>query len=206
MARRHAVANHCHPLAWRGCWGEASPVSPQDAQKILDEADLLCSAEESALAVRRVAAEITARLAAANPLVLAVMGGAVVFTGQLLPQLAFPLDFDYLHVTRYGDVTTGGELAWIVEPRSEVAGRVVLVVDDILDEGVTLAAIIKRLQEQGATAVLSAVFADKNLGRAKPVTADFVGVQLPNRYVFGYGMDVKGAWRNLPAVYAVKGL
>jgi hypoxanthine phosphoribosyltransferase len=134
------------------------------------------------------------------------MGGAVVFTGQLLPQLAFPLDFDYLHVTRYGDVTTGGQLAWIVEPRADVAGRVVLVVDDILDEGVTLAAIRQRLLAQGATEVLSAVFADKNLGRTKPISADFVGVHLPNRYVFGYGMDVKGAWRNLPAVYAVKGL
>ena len=181
-------------------------MSPQEAQKILDEADLLCSAEKSALAVRRVAAEITARLADANPLVLAVMGGAVVFTGQLLPQLAFPLDFDYLHVTRYGDVTTGGQLAWIVEPRTPVADRVVLVVDDILDEGVTLAAISQRLLEQGASEVLCAVFADKNLGRAKPIAADFVGVHLPNRYVFGYGMDVRGAWRNLPAVYAVKGL
>ena len=181
-------------------------MNPQEARKIFAEADLVCSAEESALAVRRVAAEITTRLADANPLVLAVMGGAVVFTGQLLPQLIFPLDFDYLHVSRYGDVTTGGQLAWIVEPRSEVAGRVVLVVDDILDEGVTLAAIRKRLLAQGASDVLSAVFADKNLGRTKPITADFVGVHLPNRYVFGYGMDVKGAWRNLPAVYAVKGL
>ena len=181
-------------------------MSPQEAQKILGEADLLCSAEKSALAVRRVAAEITARLADANPLVLAVMGGAVVFTGQLLPQLAFPLDFDYLHVTRYGDVTTGGQLAWIVEPRTPVADRVVLVVDDILDEGVTMAEIARRLRAQGATDVLSAVFADKNLGHGKPIAADFVGVHLPNRYVFGYGMDVRGAWRNLPAVYAVKGL
>jgi hypoxanthine phosphoribosyltransferase len=134
------------------------------------------------------------------------MGGAVVFTGQLLPQLCFPLDFDYLHVTRYGDVTQGGKLQWIVEPRAPVAGRVVLVLDDILDEGVTLAAISQRLLEQGATQVLCAVFADKQLGRSKPIAADFVGVHLPNRYVFGYGMDVKGAWRNLPAVYAVKGL
>ncbi|OHC64810.1 MAG: hypoxanthine-guanine phosphoribosyltransferase [Rhodocyclales bacterium GWA2_65_20] len=181
-------------------------MNPQEARKILAEADLICSAEESALAVRRVAAEITARLADANPLVLAVMGGAVVFAGQLLPQLIFPLDFDYLHVTRYGDVTTGGQLSWIVEPRSAVEGRVVLVVDDILDEGVTMAEIAKRLRTQGASEVLTAVFADKNIGRGKPIAADFVGVSLPNRYVFGYGMDVKGAWRNLPAVYAVKGL
>ncbi len=181
-------------------------MSPQEAQKILDEADLLCPAEDVAQAVRRVAAEVSSRLAAANPLVLAVMSGAVVFTGQLLPQLTFPLDFDYLHVSRYGDVTRGGNLAWIVEPRSAVAGRVVLVVDDILDEGVTMAEIVRRLLAQGASQVLSAVFADKNIGRVKPISADFVGVRLPNRYVFGYGMDVKGAWRNLPAVYAVKGL
>lgn len=181
-------------------------MSPDDARRILAEADLLCSEQESALAVRRVAGEIAARLRDANPLVLAVMGGAVVFTGQLLPQLGFPLDFDYLHVTRYGDVTHGGKLQWIVEPRAPVAGRVVLVLDDILDEGVTLAAIAERLLAQGASEVLCAVFADKNLGRAKPIAADFVGVQLPNRYVFGYGMDVKGAWRNLPAVYAVKGM
>ena len=181
-------------------------MSPEEAKKLLEEADLICSAENSALAVRRVAADITARLAHANPLVLAVMGGAVVFTGQLLPQLVFPLDFDYLHVTRYGDVTQGGELAWIVEPRTDVAGRIVLVVDDILDEGVTLAEIARRLKEQGAKDVLSAVFANKELGREKPIYADFVGVQVPDRYVFGYGMDVKGAWRNLPAVYAVRGL
>jgi hypoxanthine phosphoribosyltransferase len=181
-------------------------MSPEEARSILAEADLLVTAEESALAVRRVAGEIAARLGETNPLVLAVMGGAVVFTGTLLPQLAFPLDFDYLHVTRYGDVTSGGSLRWVVEPRLPVAGRTVLVVDDILDEGVTMKAIVERLREQGAREVLSAVFAEKDLGRAKPIHADFIGVRLPNRYVFGYGMDVKGAWRNLPAVYAVKGL
>lgn len=181
-------------------------MSPDEARKILAEADLLCSAEASADAVRRVAGEIEARLRDANPLVLAVMGGAVVFTGCLLPQLAFPLDFDYLHVTRYGDVTVGGQLHWVVEPRTAVEGRTVLVVDDILDEGVTMAAIVERLRAQGAAEVLCAVFADKNLGRDKPIDADFVGVHLPNRYVFGFGMDVKGAWRNLPSVYAVKGM
>lgn len=179
-------------------------MNPQEARKILAEAELICPAEKSALAVRRVAGEITARLAETNPLLLAVMGGAVVFAGQLLPQLVFPLDFDYLHVSRYGDATTGGCLSWVVEPRSDVAGRVVLVVDDILDEGVTLAEIRKRLLAQGAAEVLTAVFADKNLGRAKPIVSDFIGIELPNRYVFGFGMDIRGAWRNLPAVYAVK--
>ena len=181
-------------------------LSASEAQKIFDEADLLVSAQEASEAVRRVAGEIAAALRGAHPLVLSVMGGAVIFTGQLLPLLDFPLEFDYLHVTRYGDTTTGGELSWIVAPRTAIAGRTVLVVDDILDEGITLAAVKRRLLEQGAQDCRIAVFADKDFGREKPVRADFVGVRLPNRYVFGFGMDVKGAWRNLPAVYAVKGL
>lgn len=181
-------------------------LSANEAQRILDEADLLVSEEEAGRAVRRVAGEIAAALRGTHPLVLSVMGGAVIFTGQLLPLLDFPLEFDYLHVTRYGDTTTGGELSWIVAPRAAIAGRSVLVVDDVLDEGITLAAVKRRLLEQGAQDCRIAVFADKDLGREKPVRADFVGVRLPNRYVFGFGMDVKGAWRNLPAVYAVKGL
>ncbi len=177
-----------------------------EAQKIFDEADLVVSERDAAAAVRRVAGEISAAMRDSHPLVLSVMGGAVIFSGQLLPLLAFPLEFDYLHVTRYGDTTTGGELSWIVAPRASIAGRTVLVVDDILDEGITLAAVKRRLLEQGAKDCRIAVFADKDLDREKPVKADFIGVQLPNRYVFGFGMDVKGAWRNLPAVYAVKGL
>lgn len=176
------------------------------AQRIFDEADLVVTERDAAAAVRRVATEISAAMRQTHPLVLTVMGGAVIFTGHLLPLLNFPLEFDYLHVTRYGDTTTGGELSWIVAPRVPIAGRTVLVVDDILDEGITLAAVKQRLLEQGARDCRIAVFADKDIGRGKPVAADFVGVRLPDRYVFGFGMDVKGAWRNLPAVYAVKGL
>lgn len=179
-------------------------LAAAQARRILAEAELLVPAAEVAAAVRRVAGEVTTALAETHPLVLSVMGGAVVFTGQLLPQLAFPLEFDYLHVTRYGDTTTGGELSWLVAPRAAVAGRTVLVVDDILDEGVTLAAVKRRLLALGAHDCRIAVFADKDLGRDKPVRADFVGLRLPNRYVFGFGMDVGGAWRNLPAVYALR--
>ncbi len=181
-------------------------LSAEEARRILDEADLVVSEQDATAAVRRVAGEIDAAMRDTHPLVLSVMGGAVIFTGHLLPLLGFPLEFDYLHVTRYGDTTTGGELSWIVAPRANIAGRTVLVVDDVLDEGITLAAVKRRLLEQGARDCRIAVFADKALGRGKPVAADFVGVRLPNRYVFGFGMDVKGAWRNLPAVYAVKGL
>ena len=93
---------------------------------------------------------------------------------------------------------------WKVAPRENVKGRVVLVLDDILDEGETLHAIRQRVLALGAAEFHSAVFADKDNGKAKPMRADFVGMELPNRFVFGYGMDIHGAWRNLPAIYAVR--
>ena len=179
-------------------------MTPDQARKLLADAEPICSELEVQAAVGRVAAAVWAMLAQDNPLVLAIMGGATIFAGHLLPKLEFPLEFDYLHATRYGDATTGGELAWIVEPRAAVSGRTVLLVDDILDEGITLAAIRERVLRQGAVRCLTAVFADKDLGRPKPIVPDFCGLTLPNRFVFGFGMDVRGAWRNLPAIYAVR--
>ena len=176
----------------------------EEAKRLLDEADLLFADEVVREAVQRIAQEITAKLENEFPVVLSVMGGAAIFTGQLLPLLAFPLEFGAIEVTRYNNAIQGREISWRLPPKDNVRGRVVLVVDDILDEGITLAAIRKRLLEMGASKVFSAVFADKAIGRAKPVTADFVGVIVPNRYVFGFGMDAYGLWRNLPAIYALK--
>ena len=116
----------------------------------------------------------------------------------------FPLELDYLDLTRYGDKTHGGEIAWKVQPGREIAGRTVLVLDDILDEGNTLLAIRDKLLSLGAARVVTAVLCEKNTGRDKPIRADFTGLALPNRYVFGFGMDVRGAWRNLPEIYALK--
>jgi hypoxanthine phosphoribosyltransferase len=179
-------------------------LNNRQAREILDNAELLFPEAEVNAAVHRVAGEINAVLADQHPLVLSVMGGAVVFTGQLLPLLNFPLDFDYVHVSRYGNAKQGGEMHWKVAPRENVRGKVVLVVDDILDEGETIAAIKQRVMELGATRFYSAVFADKEHGKVKPVYADFIGLTVPDRFVFGYGMDIHGAWRNLPAIYAVK--
>jgi hypoxanthine phosphoribosyltransferase len=172
--------------------------------RLLAGADILCSEDDVQVALDRVAAEITALLAEEFPMVLSVMGGAVVFTGQLLPRLNFPLEFGAIEVTRYNNDIQGREISWRLAPRDNVRGRTVLVVDDILDEGITLAAIRQKLLEMGAKRFYSAVFADKDLGREKPVKADFVGCVVPNRYVFGFGMDAYGLWRNLPAVYALK--
>jgi hypoxanthine phosphoribosyltransferase len=179
-------------------------MTPLQAQQLLDQADCVASAETVQAALDRLAGEISEALAKDFPLVLAVMGGAVVFAGQLLPRLGFPLEFDYLHVTRYRGNTQGGEMEWRVLPGQNVVGRNVLVLDDILDEGETLAAIRDKLINMGAARVWSAVLTDKANGLTKPIRADFSGLSVPNRFVFGCGMDAYGLWRNLPAIYALK--
>lgn len=179
-------------------------LSPEKARHLLDTADLVVSGPAVSEAVARLAREISTQLADAFPLVLCVMRGSVIFAGQLLPQLRFPLEFDYLDVTRYGTATQGGEIAWKVHPGTDVAGRVVMVLDDILDEGKTLATIRDKVLAAGASRFISVVFAEKETGKPKPISADFVGVHVPDRYVFGFGMDVGGVWRNLPEIYALK--
>jgi hypoxanthine phosphoribosyltransferase len=109
-----------------------------------------------------------------------------------------------VHATRYGAATSGGGIAWRVSPPEDVRGRTVLLLDDILDHGKTLRAIRDQLLAQGAERVLSAVLVEKELSVPKPVRADFVGVRIPDRFVFGCGMDAKGFWRNLPEIRAMR--
>ncbi len=177
---------------------------PKQAWVFLEESDLVASANEVQGAIRRLASEIEQRLADAYPMVLAVMGGAVVFAGQLLPQLRFPLDFDYIHASRYGAATRGAGVDWKVSPPGLVKGRTVLVVDDILDHGETMSVIRDRLLQLGASRFHCAVLVEKTLGMNKPIKADFVGLRIPDRFVFGCGMDAKGYWRNLPEIRAMK--
>lgn len=174
------------------------------AWAVFNSTELLHGATEVELVLDQLASHIADALSDLFPVALCVMGGAVVFAGKLLPRLAFPLEFDYLHATRYRDGTRGGEIEWAVLPRKDLTGRVVLLMDDILDEGHTLAAAKARLLELGAADVKIAVLADKDIGVDKPVAADFVGLRLPNRYVLGMGMDAFGLWRNLPGIYALK--
>ncbi len=174
------------------------------AWQCLRTADLVCTGEEVSCAIRKVAGEISSELGDRYPLVLAVMGGAVYFAGQLLPLLHFPLDFDYIHVTRYGSATVGEEVEWRVPPPPTVRGRTVLVLDDILDGGQTMVAIRDRILGQGASGFHCAVLVEKRLPGAKPIAADFVGLQVPDRFVFGCGMDARGLWRNLPEIYALR--
>ena len=170
----------------------------------LPRSDEVVGAGEIQAALDRMAREISARLGGRHPLAVTVMNGGLIFAGQLLPRLAFSLELSYVHVRRYGRGTRGGELVWIAGPEEPVRGRTVLLLDDILDEGSTLATIRARLLEQGAAEVLVAAFAVKRRSMPPAILADFAGVEVPDRFVFGFGMDVQGAWRNLPSIRALE--
>jgi len=179
-------------------------MTTRTPEQLLAASEIIHSEASVSEAIVRLADEVAARLGAAQPLVICVMGGGAVFAGQLLPRLNFPLEFDYVQASRYHNGTSGQHLVWKVAPGENVRGRIVLLLDDILDEGHTLAAVRDKCLEAGAAQVLVAVLSEKDTGRPKPLKADFVGLTLPNRYVFGCGMDVYGWWRNLPAIHALK--
>jgi len=183
-------------------------MSIKAMQQVFQDADCLYTYEQVNAEIVRLAGQITQALSEVKPLVLVVMNGGLVFAGQLLPNLQFPLQIDYLHATRYGDQTQGSHLNWRVEPATKLTNRTILIVDDILDEGKTLLEIIAFCKQQGAKHVMTAVLAEKQHTRKADSTlkADFCGVQLVDRFVFGFGMDYQGYWRNAPGIYAVKGL
>lgn len=177
----------------------------KDMEDIRLKADCLRSAEEVEAALNSMAAEIAEKLEGTNPVAFCVMNGGLFVTGKLVEKLPFALELDYLHATRYGAETCGGTLVWKVKPERSLKGRTVLLVDDILDEGVTLAELIRYCKDEGAAAVYTAVLVDKIHDRKAPgITADFVGLKVEDRFLFGCGMDIAGYWRNLPALYAMK--
>ncbi|MAA66845.1 MAG: hypoxanthine-guanine phosphoribosyltransferase [Alteromonadaceae bacterium] len=182
--------------------------SRDELQQVFDEADCLCSEQDVHQAIETMAAAISKQLSERNPLLFCVMNGGLIFTGQLLPKLRFPVQAEYLHATRYRQETTGGILEWKLRPEADMRGRTVLIVDDILDEGTTLNAIADYCRSQGAEEVLTAVLVDKQHDRkCRPgLKADFTGLDVEDRFLFGFGMDYKGYWRNAPGIYAVKGL
>ncbi|HHJ17180.1 MAG TPA: hypoxanthine-guanine phosphoribosyltransferase [Gammaproteobacteria bacterium] len=181
-------------------------IDTDTVQQVLAGADLLYSQQDVEQALDRMAVDIEALLGKRNPLLVCVMTGGLVPAGELFTRLDFPVQLDYLHATRYQGTQGGTELKWICEPSRSLRDRTVLVVDDILDEGLTLAAILDYCRAQGAAAVYSAVLIEK-LHTRKPddLKADFVGLQAEDRYLFGYGMDYHGYLRNVKGIYAVAG-
>ncbi len=155
-------------------------------------------------AIARMGSEITAVLAGERAVFVTVMNGALFFAASLALAIGCDLEFDYAHATRYGEGIVGGEVEWLHRPRTALAGRTVILVDDILDEGWTLAALRAHCIAAGARRVLIAVLCVKRHRReVADLAVDFSGVEVPDRYVFGYGLDYHGQGRNLPDIYAL---
>lgn len=186
----------------------ASLPSLTDMRDVMETADCLISQPEVERALDRMADALTRDLGDRLPVFYCVMNGGLITAGHLLTRLGFPLEVDYLHATRYRGGMRGGELFWRVSPEVPMAGRDVVIVDDILDEGATLAAILDYCRQAGAASISTAVLVDKQHDRkAVPgLRADYCSLEVDDRYVFGFGMDYKGYWRNAPGIYAPKGL
>ena len=171
--------------------------------KVRESAHCLATPEQVNQAMDAMAIAITEKLSQTFPLLLGVMNGGVVPMSMLLERLTFPLQVDYVHVTRYGMRTSGGELRWVRKPPESVAGRTVLIIDDLLDHGITLQAVVDDCARLGAAEVQTAVLVTKTVdNRAGLPTTDFSGLTLPDRYLFGYGMDYKSWFRNAPGIFA----
>ena len=180
------------------------PLTPTELMRIRADAEALYGPADIHAALDRMAGEITRTLGDTLPVVLCVLTGGIIPTGHLLTRLAFPLETDYLHATRYRGQTSGREVEWVSEPGISLAGRTVLVVDDILDEGNTLVDIKRFCREAGAEVVYTAVLIQKRHDRRNPdAMADFIGLEVDDRYVFGFGMDYKGYLRNLNGIFAL---
>lgn len=180
------------------------PKTDEDLNAILSRSDLIYSAEQVGEAIDSIADQLNERLKDAQPLLLCVMNGGLVFSGHLLTRLnCFP-QIDYIHATRYRNQTSGSALEWRAYPQHDLKGRSVVILDDILDEGITLKEIIDYCREQGAKEVLSAVLVKKKHERcADGVESDYVGLEVEDKYVFGFGMDYKSQLRHLDGIYAL---
>lgn len=178
---------------------------PEHIKKVFAHSACIYSKSEVDNALDTMATQISYQLSDKNPIFLCVVVGGIVPLGNLLPRLDFPLEVDYVHATRYQNGTVGKTLTWKVKPSCDMTGRTVVIVDDILDGGITLAAIVEYCQQMGADKVMTAVLVDKKNARLENghQRADFSGLTVNNHYVFGYGMDYKGYLRNAPGIYKV---
>ncbi|HEY3486692.1 MAG TPA: hypoxanthine-guanine phosphoribosyltransferase [Gammaproteobacteria bacterium] len=173
-------------------------------QKVLSTADIIHTEQQVAHALDRMAAAIERDYRNLNPLMLCVMNGGLFTAAALYQRLQFLLQQDYMQVSRYRDNTRGGDIEWRAKPRASLDGRHVLIIDDILDEGVTLSAILHYCRENKAASVEVAALTRKlHARRVQGMTAKYMGLDVPDRYVFGCGMDYQGYFRNLNAVYAL---
>ena len=173
----------------------------------LKHSDCLWSREQLFSEIARLGRELDAAYAdCPQPLIfLTVMNGGMFFGAYLAHASGVDFHFDYVHATRYRSGTLGHALELVKAPRTPLKGRDVLIVDDILDEGKTLVMVRDWCLAQGAASVRIAVLAEKKHDRCVPgFKADFIGVDVADRYVYGFGMDYYEQGRNLDAIYALK--
>ena len=182
-------------------------MSKLTLEQAVAQADLLVDRPTIDTAIAGIADAIARDYKGEVPVFISIMNGALPFAGQLALELGArgqDAQFDYMQASRYHG-ESGGELVWKHRPVSSLFGRRVLLVDDILDEGFTLQGVRDWCLEQGATDVRIAVLTVKKHDRCLDgVKADYAGIELPDRFVFGFGMDVSESLRSLPAIYAMK--
>ena len=171
-----------------------------------DPANRLYSLEQISRALGSVAEQINQRFMGAQEpvVVLSVLKGGLVVTGQLLPQLSFAIELEYIHLTRYHNQTQGAACEWKYYPDMPLSGRQVLIVDDIFDEGVTLSLVQDYCRSQGAREVATMVLLNKTHQRKKTdCVPDYIALTVPDIYVFGFGLDYQGRCRNAPGIYSL---
>jgi hypoxanthine phosphoribosyltransferase len=156
--------------------------------------------------IDKMASEMKVELADKAPVFLCVLNGAMVFIGQLLTRLDFPLQVNYIHATRYQGEIEGSHLHWKAEPTIDLENRTVVIVEDILDTGLTLSAIVHFCQAKKAKKIYTATLIDKKRPREPGgvETCDFIGLEVENKFIYGYGLDYKDFLRNEPGIFAVE--
>lgn len=155
--------------------------------------------------IDRVAAEVTAAYTGRPFTVVSVLKGSCIFASDLIRRIPIPLELAFVSASSYGDGTQSGQLALNFFPaESEIAGRNLLLVDDILDTGKTLSRLVGEMHKRGAAEVRTCVFLDKPARRAVPFQANFRVFEVEDLFVVGYGLDFAGHYRNLPYVGALK--
>jgi len=173
---------------------------------------LVFSKQQIGLALDKLAEKLNQQYKGVNPVVLCVMQGGLLFSGHLIPRLNCMLEIDYIHVSRYNNKTSGGDLLWKAYPLTSLKNRSVLIMDDILDEGKTLQAIIQYCEEQGASHIDAAVLLRKkhnrcvNHHRTDEALTENIALSVEDEYVFGFGMDFNGLYRQLDSIYALTGV
>lgn len=166
-------------------------------------AKLIFSMEQVDQALAVFAEQINEDYRHRSPIILTVMNGGLVAAGRLLPMLAFPLELDYIHATRYQGNTTGEHVRWMVQPQLSLVDRDIIILDDILDVGITLSEIMDYCRERGAKTIATAVLLNKQHDRKVFVKPDYVALQCDDSFIFGCGMDIRGFWRNAPGIFAL---